>query len=239
MSIKLAEFNLPKGKIVGKRYIVQEKLGAGWEGEVYRVAEVFTGIQRAIKLFYPSRNPNFEVSIRYAKKFHKLHDCPIVMEAHSHEIVNYAGHKIACLVCEYIDGQMLSDFVNEHRGKSLEVFKAIHLLYALVKGVESIHQNGEYHGDLHADNIIVKRFGLSFDIKIIDLHHWGDSKKDNRDEDIIKMIRIFYDILGGQKKYKTLPWAIKDIICGLKRGLILQKFKTVSHLRSHLEIMDW
>lgn len=55
--------------------------------------------------------------------------------------------------------------------------------------------NGEYHGDLHVDNIMIKRFGLGFDLKVIDMHHWGDSKKDNRDEDIVKIIHLFYEVL--------------------------------------------
>ena len=109
----------------------------------------------------------------------------------------------------------------------------------MVRGLEFIHANREYHGDLHTENIIIKKFGLEFDIKIIDFHHWGDSKKDNQDEDIIKTIRLFYDILGGQKYYKKLPPSIKYIICGLKRNLILSRFKTMTQLKSHLELMDW
>lgn len=143
------------------------------------------------------------------------------------------------IVCEFVEGEMLSGLVSKQRGKKLDVFPAIHLLYSLAQGLEYIHLGGEYHGDLHTDNIIIKRFGLEFDIKIIDFHHWGDSKKDNRDEDIIKTIRIFYDILGGQKVYSKLPPSLKYIICGLKRNLILSRFKTITHLRNHLELMDW
>ena len=83
------------------------------------------------------------------------------------------------------------------------------ILYSIVLGVESIHIEGEYHGDLHTENIIIRKFGLEFDLKIIDLHHWGDSIKDNREEDIVKIIRIFYDILGGQKSYAKLPPSLK------------------------------
>ena len=119
------------------------------------------------------------------------------------------------------------------------IFPAIHLLYSLSQGVEAIHLEGEYHGDLHVDNIIIKHFGLEFEIKILDFHHWGDSKQSNREEDIMNMVRIFYDILGGAAKYKKLPPSIKYIICGLKRSIILKRFKTVSHLRVYLETMDW
>lgn len=237
--MSLTSFDIPKGRTIGGRYTVISQLGKGWEGEVYKVKEILTGIERAIKLFYPDRNKKFKVSTRYSKTLNKLTNCPIVMNYHSQEIIRVKGEKVACLVCELIEGEILSAFVNRHKGKKLGIFQAVHLLYALTKGVESIHHGGEYHGDLHTDNVIIRRFGLGFDIKIIDLHHWGDSKKDNRDEDIIKMVRIFYDILGGKNRYAALPASIKYIICGLKRNLILQRFKTVTHLRSHLETMDW
>ncbi len=156
---------------------------------------------------------------------------PLIVNFHSHEKFKIRGQKIACIVCELIEGEILGELIEKQRQKKMSIFAGIHLLYSLVCGLEFIHLNGEYHGDLHVDNIIIKKFGLEFEIKIIDFHHWGDSKKDNRDEDIIKTIRIFYDILGGSKHYKNLPPSIKYIICGLKRGLILDRFKTVSHLR--------
>jgi serine/threonine protein kinase len=236
---KLEEFDFKKGRSLAARYTVMEKLGAGWEGEVYKVQELHTGICRAAKFFYPHRNQKLKVSTRYAKKLNKLAFCPIVMNYHTHEILTIRGHKVACLISELIEGEILSTFIKRHRGGRIGVFQGLHLLYALALGVESIHLNGEYHGDLHLDNIIIKRAGLGFDLKVIDMHHWGDSKKDNRDEDIIKMINLFFECLGGQKTYKNHPQEIKDIIKGLKRGLILKEYKTVSHLRVHLETLNW
>ena len=239
MKNRIESFNFAAGSILAGHYTVIDKLGAGWEGEVYSVQEKHTGVVRAAKLFYPHRNEGFKVSTRAAKKLHKLSDCPIVMNYHSQEILEFDGHKVACIISEYIDGEILSRFVDKHRGKRLGVFQAVHLLYSLTLGVESIHYNGEYHGDLHVDNIIIKSFGLGFDLKVIDMHHWGDSKKDNRDEDIIKLITMFYEVLGGKKTYKNHPPAIKDIIKGLKRSLILQQYRTISHLRIHLETLNW
>tara|TARA_B100001971_G_scaffold84647_1_gene78253 strand:- start:360224 stop:360973 length:750 start_codon:yes stop_codon:yes gene_type:complete len=236
---KIEAFNLEPGRTIGGRYQILEKLGAGYEGEVYKVSEIYTKRQRAIKLYYPQRNVQHKVSIKQSQKLDKLTDCPLVVNYHSHELISLKKQKIACITCEFIEGQRLGDFVAKQRKKQLGIFPAIHLLYSLVCGLEDIHLHGEYHGDLHTDNIIIKRFGLEFDIKIIDFHHWGDSKKDNREEDIIKTIRIFYDILGGEKNYRKLPKSIKFIICGLKRSLILEKFKTISHLKYHLEVMDW
>lgn len=232
-------FNLSEGRVIGNRYTVLQKLGSGTEGEVYKVCENLTKQIRAIKLYYPKKNPKFKTSIIYSNKLNKLKDCPIVLNYISHEVLNLRSEKVACLTCEFIEGELVSEFVEKQKGKRLDIFPALHLVYSLVVGLESIHLNGEYHGDLHIDNVIIKKFGLQFDIKILDFFHWGDSKKENRKEDIIKLINIFYEILGGQKRYKNLPPSIKNIICGQKRTLILQKFKTITQLRLHLENMDW
>ena len=239
MANKIQRFDLAPGRIVALRYHVMAMLGAGSEGEVYKVLEKHTGIVMALKLFYPHKNIGFKVSARISRKLSKLKESPIVVDYVSHDIITIRGLKVACLSCEYIDGQILSHFISRQRGQRLGIFAAIHLLYSVVVGVESIHLLGEYHGDLHTDNIIIKNFGLEFDLKIIDLHHWGDSKQDNRDEDIVKVIKIFYESLGGSKHYTKLPPSVKFIICGLKRSIILKRFKTITSLRMHLELMDW
>jgi hypothetical protein len=50
---------------------------------------------------------------------------------------------------------------------------------------------------------------------------------------------MFYDALGGQKHYARQPAEVKAICCGLKRSLIIQKFRTAGHLRRYLESMEW
>ena len=47
----VTEFNLPPGVTIARKYEVLSKLGAGWEGEVYKIREIRTGIERAAKLF--------------------------------------------------------------------------------------------------------------------------------------------------------------------------------------------
>ena len=105
--------------------------------------------------------------------------------------------------------------------------------------MEDVHRLKEYHGDLHSGNIIVQRHGLGFELKVLDMYHWGIPNTENYQHDITSMIRIFYDSIGGQKVYSKMPGAIKNIICGLKSSIILSKYKNVSKLRAHLENMEW
>ena len=233
--MKIEEFDLKPGRVIAKKFEIISQLGAGWEGEVYKVKEISTKIERAAKIFFPQRNKNNRTAILYAKKLHKLRHCKVLIHYHTEETMIFRKTPIKVLVSEYVEGELLSDFVKKFPGRRLSYYQGLHLLYSLVKGMEEIHFMNEYHGDLHQDNVIVNRFGLNFELKLVDMYHWNDSKKSNKDEDIYDLIRIFYDCIGGRKRYKYFPKEVKDICCGLKRSLIRKKFRTISCLREHLE----
>jgi len=153
--------------------------------------------------------------------------------------VLYRGAQIAFLVSDFVEGELLSRFLERQPGKRLTPFQGIHLLHALAQGMECIHNMREYHGDLHSDNVIVQHYGLTFDLKLLDMFHWGAAKPENIHDDVVNMIQMFYDALGGRKHYAKQPAEVKAICCGLKRTLILGKFRTAGQLRQYLETMRW
>jgi len=236
---RIKKFGFQPGLIVAGKYEIVSQIGTGWEGEVYLVRECTTGIERAAKFWYPHRNRQNRASRFYARKLHKLRHCPILIQYHTQETVDYDGMPVRFLVSEYVEGELLSDFLARQPGRRIPVFQALHLLYALAVGIESIHNLREYHGDLHDDNVIIRRYGLSFDLKLVDMFHWGPANPENIHEDVCNLVRIFYDAIGGQKRYARQPPEAKAICCGLKRSLILKKFRNAGQLRQFLETMQW
>lgn len=230
---------LPPGSMLTERYEVLERLGEGWEGEVYLIREMTTGIERTAKLFLPQRNVRNKTLKFYARKLHKLRHCPFIIQYHSHDTFLWNDTPIAFLVSEFIEGELLSTYVRRQPGKRLPPFQAVHLLHSLAAGIECIHSMGEYHGDLHDQNIIVQRSGLGFDLKLIDLYHWGSPSPANIRNDVIMLIQLFYEILGGRRHYARQPAVIKAICCGLKHSLISKKFRTAGQLKAYLETMEW
>ncbi|MFN2349340.1 MAG: protein kinase [Thioalkalivibrio sp.] len=239
VSRAVRSFGLEPGRRLLDKYLVMDRLGAGWEGEVYRVRELATGIERTAKFFFPLRNPRDKAAIFYARKLHKLRQCPIVIQYYTRERVVLQGETVSFLVSEFVEGELLSAFIRRHKGGRLAPFPALHLLHALARGIECIHQMGDYHGDLHSDNVIVSRYGLGFELRLLDLFHWGRPRAENIHDDVINLIHIFHEALGGAPYYARLPAEVKAICCGLKRTLILKKFKTAGQLREYLETMEW
>jgi serine/threonine protein kinase len=237
--IKIESFDFPAGKVIARKYLIVSKLGSGWEGEVYKVVEARTGIERAAKVFYPHRNVAGRTSKLNAKKLHKLRHCALLIQYLGEELITVRRTPVTVLISEYVQGDVLVDFLQRMPGKRLGAFEGMHLLHAMAVGMEQVHLAGEYHGDIHPDNVIVQRHGLSFNLKLLDLFHTQDTKAVNRREDILDLIRLFYDALGGARHYARQPEGVKYICCGLKSSLILRKFRTMTHLRRHLEHMAW
>jgi Protein kinase domain len=236
---EIAAFGLEPGRRLAGKYEVGKLLGTGWEGEVYHVVELGTGIDRAAKVFFPHRNLHDRALNFYARKLDKLKDCPLLIQYHTRDSFQFRRQRIAFLVSEYVQGEPLPSFLARQRGKRLHPFEALHLLHPMVAGLEQIHRAGEYHGDIHSENIIVSRKGLGFNLKLIDFFHWGRRTREHVHDDICSTIRVFYDALGGQKHYRMMPPEVKGICCGLKRTLIARKFPNARRLLEHLSGLAW
>ncbi len=232
---RIDSFDLKSGSTIARKYQIVSQLGSGWEGEVYIVRERSTNIERAAKLFYPQRNPNHKTSKVYARRIHSLRECSIIIPYHAHEDILYKGHKVTCLVSDYVEGESLKAFLAKQPGKRLSLFQSLHLLYSLIRGVEEIHAKSEYHGDLHSENVLVRKYGLNFDLKVLDLYDWGGTNTTNRQDDICDAIKLFYEALGGARTYKSQPKCVKFICAGLKKGILKKRFPTATRLRQHLE----
>jgi len=236
---KIERFDFAPGRVIGGKYLIESKLGGGWEGEVYKVVERRTGIHRAAKVFYPHRNVKDAAVTNYAKKLEKLRKCSIVIQYHHSETIRHRGTPVTCLISEFVEGELLADLVARQHRKRLHYFEALHLIYALAKGLEEIHAARDYHGDIHDNNVLVKRQGIFFDVKLVDFYNWGRPTAAHFRDDVIFLIRVLYDAVGGQKAYASQPPEIKAICRGLRRDLIAKSFPTARQLRQFLETFVW
>ena len=238
-SRKPKRFDFPSGKSVAGKYVVEHLLGTGWEGEVYAITERNTGIHRAAKFYYPHRDPTGKAAISYARKLDALRHCPILMQYHHQEIAYVRKRKVVIVISELVEGQKLSDFLNSQPGGRLSTFEALHVLYVLARGIAPIHARGEYHGDIHDDNIMIRRQGITFEVKLLDFFDLGRPTRAKIQKDVLNLVEVFHTIVGGRQRYHEQPKVVKDIIRGLRDTLILQRFHSAGDIQRHLENLQW
>jgi tRNA A-37 threonylcarbamoyl transferase component Bud32 len=238
-SKKPKPFDFPAGKSVAGKYIVERLLGSGWEGEVYVIIERATGIRRAAKFYYPHRDPLGKAAIAYARKLDALRHCPILMQYHHQETTYVKRRKVIVVVSELVEGIKLSEFLAKQPDHRLTTFEALHVLYTLARGIAPIHARGEYHGDIHDDNIMVRRQGITFEVKLLDFFDLGKPTRAKIHKDVLNLIQVFHAIVGGRSAYGQQPRVVKDIIRGLKDSLILARFQSAGDIMRHLENVQW
>jgi tRNA A-37 threonylcarbamoyl transferase component Bud32 len=237
--LRVQEFDLPAGRTLGAHYQVVEFLGRGWEGEVYKVVETATGIERAAKIFFPQRDPRGRALLRYARKLNKLKDVPVIIQYHHRDTARVRGNLVEFMVSDYVDGELLSALIQRQPGGRFRPFEALHLLSALVGGIAPVHHLGEYHGDLHSDNIIVRRKGIGFEVKIIDFFDLGRPTREKIIDDVVDLAHLLHELVGGERWYAKSGSAIKSIVCGRKRSLIARKYRNAGDLCDELATLEW
>lgn len=229
-------FNLEPGRRVG-RYIIEHALGSGWEGEVYAITERTTGIKRAAKFYYPERDPHGKAAIAYARKLDALRHCPILLQYVHQETVRLAKQKVTVVVSELVEGVKLSEFLKKQ--SPLSTFESLHVLYVLARGIAPIHARGEYHGDIHDDNIMIRRRGVGFEVKLLDFFDLGKPSRSKIYKDVLNLVQVFHAVVGGREQYAKQPAVVRNIIRGLRDSLILERFKSAGDIQRHLETLEW
>jgi tRNA A-37 threonylcarbamoyl transferase component Bud32 len=232
-------FDFPNGRAVAGKYVIERLLGSGWEGEVYAIVERNTGIRRAAKFYYPHRDPLGKAAITYARKLDALRHCPILMQYHHQEVAYVKKKRVVVVISELVEGKKLSEFLQDQPEHRLSTFEALHVLYGLAKGIAPIHARGEYHGDIHDANIMVRRQGIGFEVKLLDFFDLGAPTKSKVRKDVLNLVEVFHSIVGGRPAYRQQPKVVKDIIRGLKDSLILARFQSAGDIARHLEALQW
>ena len=236
---KVKRFDFPLGRSIAGKYLIERPLGSGWEGEVYAIVERNTGIRRAAKFYYPHRDPMGKAAIAYARKLDALRHCPILMQYHHQEISYVKRKKVMVVISELVEGKKLSEFLASQPERRLSTFEALHVLYVLAKGISPIHARGEYHGDIHDDNIMIRRQGVGFEVKLLDFFDLGRPTRSKIHKDVLNLIQVFHIITGGREHYSSQPPVVKNIIRGLKDSLILARFQSAGDIAAHLESLTW
>ena len=184
------------------KYVIERPLGSGWEGEVYVIIEQPPASAGPPSFITPTAIRLGKAAITYARKLDALRHCPILMQYHHQEIayVQQAEGRWSSSA-NWSKARSSASSSPSSRDHRLSTFEALHVLYVLAKGIAPIHARGEYHGDIHDDNIMIRRQGIGFEVKLLDFFDLGKPTTSKIHKDVLNLIEVFHTIVGGRERY--------------------------------------
>ncbi|MFW5967479.1 MAG: protein kinase domain-containing protein [Persicimonas sp.] len=159
--------SLPQsGDLVGGRFRIQEHLGTGGFGTVFKALQENVGREVALKFLTPrvAEDPiNVERFRREAYHVSQLR--------HPHTITLFdygqTDEGLVYMVMEFLDGEELAEII-QSKG-ALEPPRAAHVFIQVLKSLSEAHRRGLVHRDLKPENIFLcEMFGESDYVKVLD-----------------------------------------------------------------------
>lgn len=164
IAIAFSDQSAPKTRIVPtdsseehqqqvREYVLQEKIGWGGMGVVWKAWHIRLKKHRAIKVLHSHLLESPEVRDRFLNEIEALarFEHPNIVRAH--DAFEESGELY--LVMEYVDGCNMFDLVREH-GK-LEVGAACEVIHQAAHGLAALHDQHVTHRDIKPSNLMLAR----------------------------------------------------------------------------------
>lgn len=150
--------NLP-GQVLKERYQIEEKIGEGQLGTVFKAIDMQQNMPVAIKILSPSFSEGaIEQFLRQARQIIDLLH-PNIVDVYDCD----EDRGIAFMAEEFIDSRTLRDLINETPNQPLPFDVALSIAESITRALEYAHANGVIHGDLKPKNVL-----LASEVKISD-----------------------------------------------------------------------
>ena len=152
------------GRVLDGQYQIEEFIGEGGMGTVYRARHTLLSDKVAIKILPPEMRRNtawlkrFQREGQAARRFHHPNSVMV------HDLRTSSEGEIY-LVMEYVEGGTLDEEVAA-RGGRLSLDKILQIVEAVASVLDAAHEQGVVHRDLKPSNIMITNRGT---VKLLDL----------------------------------------------------------------------
>jgi serine/threonine protein kinase len=154
------------GRTVGGSYTLQEIIGVGGMGRVYRAEQAMLGRTVAVKVIHPHLLGDDQTVARF---YNEAKAASRLNHPHSVSIIDFGrtDDGILYLVMEFITGKDLAMIMHEEG--PLPFPRVCHVLTGVLDALGEAHALGVVHRDLKPENIIIRRFRSGQDlVKVVD-----------------------------------------------------------------------
>ena len=174
------------GKIVSRRFRVEDVIGRGGMAIVYRAFDLKTHQTVALKVLREEYedDPEYKERFKREAEVNKKLNHPNVVNSIDSGFVS----GISYIAFEYVDGQTLKDVIAD-QGK-MEQDEAVHCALSILAALSHAHQRGIIHRDVKSQNVMITRSGQ---VKIADFGIAGlaDTKTLTSDGNVMGSVHYF------------------------------------------------
>ncbi|MDB4928567.1 MAG: Serine/threonine protein kinase, partial [Myxococcaceae bacterium] len=142
-----------EGELLAGKYRLQNRLGVGGMGEVYRARNELVGRDVAIKVLRPELCRHAEVVQRFLREARAANT---VRHENVVDVVDMGtdDHNVPFIVQELLVGQDLAHHLVD-RGNRLEIAEILTLMIPVVDAIATAHEHGVVHRDLKPENVFL------------------------------------------------------------------------------------
>jgi len=184
------------GQTIKDAYIVQERIGVGGMGRVYRAVQISLGRSVALKLLRPALESDATIVQRFhreARACSRLHHPNVIQVLDFGQTEDHA----LFIVMEYVPGRSLFGLLRDEA--PLADPRAIHLSTQILSALAEAHRAGIVHRDLKPENVMVEsRSDEPEFVKVLD---FGIAKLDDPGADDGQLTRT--GVLCGTPNYMS------------------------------------
>jgi eukaryotic-like serine/threonine-protein kinase len=142
--------------LVDGRYVIEDEIGQGAMGLVYRARDVRLGRTVALKLISPEHARDSTFIERFRREAGALAS---IRNDHVVQIYTMGVHE-GCdfYAMEYIEGPTLEQIIREHSERSqwVPVYRALTILRMIAMGLHAVHARGIVHRDIKPANVVIE-----------------------------------------------------------------------------------
>jgi serine/threonine-protein kinase len=155
------------GALLDDKYRLDEKIGEGGTGEVYRATHVHMDSTVAVKILHPSLASDQTALERFRREARAAAQ---IRHANAVAVTDFGvtrDTRIAYLVMEFLEGEDLRERINRRRQLGIE--EVLSVVEQTCEAVHMAHTKGIIHRDLKPDNIwLLKEPDGSDRVKVLD-----------------------------------------------------------------------
>ena len=178
-------------QLLDGKYQLEQLLGEGGMGAVYRATHLGTKRTVAVKVIHPQLSTHDQFVARFRREAEAAGRLrhPNVVDVTDFGFAQTSNGPVAYLVMEYLDGCTLAEIVAEEG--ALPIRWVVDILEQVCAAVEVAHRAGIIHRDLKPDNIWLEPNGRGgYTVKVLDFGLVKLGKPDSANTDYTDFLRI-------------------------------------------------